>query len=75
MEERMLVQIPDRNVTPDQIDEMTRAALDETKRQQREIESLDDLDDTLRRLISTNAERKKKTKKVKSSLRYLDSQL
>ena len=58
-----------------QINKMIDDIHEETKRQQAEIEALDELDVLLKKLINVNHSRKEKTKAVKRRMRLLDQNL
>ena len=57
------------------INKMIDEVHEETKRQQAEIEALDELDGLLKKLINVNNDRKEKTKAVKRRMRILDQNL
>lgn len=65
----------DRNSNEMEIRETSNQVSDCIKQQQREIESLDELDELLIRLTATNKKRKDKVTDVKRRMRYLDSQM
>lgn len=75
MEERMIPKPPSNVDNSEQIDIIATEVQDELKRQQHEIDSLDELDDLLIQLTRKNKVRKEKTADVKRKMRYLDSQL
>lgn len=75
MENRVELDVTNNSVDITSINQMIDSVHEETKRQNEEIDALEELDVCLKKLIMVNNERKEKTKVVKRRMRQLDQML
>lgn len=73
--EETVMKMPDRRSNEEEIQRTANQVSECVKQQQREIDSLEELDDLLTRLTITNTRRKQCVKDVKRKMRNLDQQL
>lgn len=75
MDNRVELDVTNSSVDISSINNMIDSVHEETKRQQAELDALNELDVLLKRLIIVNNDRKDMTKVVKRRMRMLDQNL